>query len=73
MPTILIIIGLLAFAIITTILISYKSDRDRRIYSCYLRMMFKGIADVSGCQGTGTPECKHCYYHKLLNRKETNE
>lgn len=70
MPTILLIIGLVVFIIVSAAYMSYKSDKDRRIYSCYLRMSFKGIADVSGCQGIGAPECKHCYYHKLLKKKE---
>ena len=74
MPTMLVIIGLVVFIVVTAAYMSYKSEKDRRLYQCYLRMTYKDIASVTGCQGTGTPECKHCYYYKLyLKEKGTNK
>lgn len=69
MHIVLTLIALFILIIVLVELMFYKSDKDTARYECYYKMNFKGIANVSGCQGTGAPECKHCYYHKLLNKK----
>ena len=55
-------------------LMEWKSNKDKELYSCYLKMFHKGFVSGSGCCGKDAldPEyskCKHCYYHKLYLRK----
>ena len=57
-------------------LMEWKSDKDKELYICYLKMLHKGFASGSGCCGLTDaldPEyskCKHCYYHKLYLEKK---
>ena len=76
MESIIGIIIVIVLFIITASLMEWKSNKDKELYSCYLKMFHKGFAHGSGCSGKAVsdPEyskCKHCYYHKLyLKRKE---
>ena len=77
METMIPIIALIVFFVIVASLMEWKSNKDKELYSCYLKMFHKGFASGSGCCGMTDaldPEyskCKHCYYHKLdLKRKE---
>lgn len=64
---------LIVFVVTVSIGIYYKSEKDTERYSCYLRKMFKGIANRYGCAGDGAPDCKHCLYHKIYLREHKNE
>lgn len=65
MSTLMLIVVIVILMIVVASYMSYKSDKDRELYSCYLRMTYKGIANGHGCVGNDTPKCKTCYYHKL--------
>lgn len=75
MESFITIIIIIVLFVIFASLMEWKSNKDKELYSCYLKMLHKGFASGSGCCAKGAldPEyskCKHCYYHKLYLKKK---
>ena len=76
MDSILIIIIILILFIVFSSLLEWKMNKDKELYSCYLKMFHKGYASGSSCCGlmnTLDPEyskCEHCYYHKIYLKEK---
>ena len=75
MESLLGILVVIVLFVIAASLMEWKSNKDKELYSCYLKMFHKGFAYGSGCSGKldsepGFSQCKHCYYHKLYLKKK---
>jgi len=76
MESFITIIIIIVLFVIFASLMEWKSNKDKELYSCYLKMLHKGFASGSGCCGLTDaldPEyskCKHCYYHRLYLKKK---
>ena len=76
MGSVFIIMGILILFIVFSSLLEWKMNKDKELYSCYLKMFHKGYASGSSCCGlmnTLDPEyskCEHCYYHKIYLKEK---
>ena len=69
MTNILMIVIIIVLFVVTASYIEFKSEKDKQLYDCYTKMTFKGYASASGCVGNNTPQCEHCYYHKIYKKR----
>lgn len=69
MPLLIAAIIIIILFIILASLMEWKNERDRKLYECYIKMNFKGLANASGCYGDSKPECSKCYYHKIYLKR----